>query len=164
MRRYSEHVDADDWAFERLDVLSGAIPSSSEVVEFLKNPIYFWISVPLTHHYKKCPVMWTIIGSINENPEISLSSRNNPEMSQCSLDLPMLANFSIYIFPNIFSELAGIIQIIKSPLTTMLIKYQKLLRNRNCLNFLMFLQGVEESCEYHIQVFIHTSDEIVSRG
>ena len=22
---------------------------------------YFWISVPLTHNYKKCPVMWTII-------------------------------------------------------------------------------------------------------
>ena len=41
--------------------------------------------------------MWTIIGSINENPEISLSSRNNPEMSQRSSDLPMLANFSIYV-------------------------------------------------------------------
>ena len=63
-------------------------------------------------------------------------------MSQRSSDLPMLANFSIYIyFPNIFSELAGIIQIIKSPLTTMLIKGQKPLTNRNCLNFLMFLQG-----------------------
>ena len=45
---------------------------------------YFWISVPLTHHYKKCPVMWTIIGLIGKNPEISLSSRNNPEMSQRS--------------------------------------------------------------------------------
>ena len=32
-----------------------------------------------------------------------------------------------------------IVEIIKSPLTTMLIKYQKLLTNRNCLNFLMFL-------------------------
>ena len=85
--------------------------------------------------------MWTIIGLISKNPEISLSSRNNPEMSQHSSDLPMLANFSIYVFPNIFSDLAGIIQIIKSPLTTMLIKYQKLLTNCNCLNFLMFLHG-----------------------
>ena len=58
---------------------------------------YFWISVPLTHHYKKCPVMWTIIELINKNPEISLSSRNNPEMSQRSSDVPMLVNFSIYM-------------------------------------------------------------------
>ena len=43
--------------------------------------------------------MWTIIELISKNPEISLSSRNNPEMSQCSSDVPMLANFSIYIFP-----------------------------------------------------------------
>ena len=35
----------------------------------------------------------------DRNPEISLSSRNNPEMFQCSSDLPMLVNFSIYIFP-----------------------------------------------------------------
>ena len=55
--------------------------------------------MPLTQHYKKCPVMWTIIELINKNPEISLSSRNNPEMSQRSSDVPMLANFSIYIFP-----------------------------------------------------------------
>ena len=41
--------------------------------------------------------MWTIIGLIIKNPEISLSSRNNPEMSQRSSDLPMLANFSIYM-------------------------------------------------------------------
>ena len=53
--------------------------------------------MPLTHHYKKCPVMWMIIGLISKNPEISVSSRNNPEMSQCSLDVPMLVNFSIYI-------------------------------------------------------------------
>ena len=44
--------------------------------------------------------MWTIIGLISKNPEISLSSRNNPEMSQHSSDLPMLANFSIYVFPQ----------------------------------------------------------------
>ena len=51
----------------------------------------------------------------------------------------------LYIyFPNIFSELAGIVQIIKSPLTTMLIKYQKVLTNRNCLNFSMFLQGANQ--------------------
>ena len=41
--------------------------------------------------------MWTIIELISKNPEISLSSRNNPEMSQCSLDVPMLVNFSIYM-------------------------------------------------------------------
>ena len=46
----------------------------------------------------------------DRNPEISLSSRNNPEMSQCSLDLPMLVNFSIYIyFLEIFSELGAIV-------------------------------------------------------
>ena len=56
--------------------------------------------MPLTHHYKKCPVMWTIIELISKNPEISLSSRNNPEMSQRSLDVPIVANFSIYIFPG----------------------------------------------------------------
>ena len=61
---------------------------------------YFSISVPLTHHYKKCPVMWTIIELISKNPEISLSSRNNPEMSQLSSDVPIVANFSIYIFPG----------------------------------------------------------------
>ena len=31
---------------------------------------------------------------------MSLSSRNNPEMSQRSLDVPIVANFSIYIFPG----------------------------------------------------------------
>ena len=87
--------------------------------------------------------MWTIIELISKNPEISLSSRNNPEMSQHSSDVPMLVNISIYIyFPHIFSELAGTIQIIKSLLSTMLFQCQKLLTNRNCLNFLMFLQGV----------------------
>ena len=44
--------------------------------------------------------MWTIIELISKNPEISLSSRNNPEMSQRSLDVPIVANFSIYIFPG----------------------------------------------------------------
>ena len=33
----------------------------------------------------------------SKNPEISLSSRNNPEMSQCSLDVPIVVKFSIYI-------------------------------------------------------------------
>ena len=61
-------------------------------------------------------------------------------MSQRSSDVPMLVNISIY-FPNIFSELAGTIQIIKSPLSTMLFQCQKLLTYRNCLNILMFLQG-----------------------
>ena len=62
-------------------------------------------SGPLTHHYKKCPVMWTIIGLISKNPEISLASRNNPEMSECSSDLPMSANFSIYIYISMGSFL-----------------------------------------------------------
>ena len=35
----------------------------------------------------------------HRNPEISLSSRNNPEMSQRSLDVPIVVKFSIYIFP-----------------------------------------------------------------
>ena len=40
----------------------------------------------------------------------SVSSRNNPEMSQYSLDVPIVVNFSIYIyFHEIFSELGGII-------------------------------------------------------
>ena len=43
----------------------------------------------------------------------------------------MLEIFLYIYFPRIISNLAGIIQIIKSPLTTMLIKYQKLLTNRN---------------------------------
>ena len=44
--------------------------------------------------------MWMIIELISKNPEISLSIRNNPEMSQRSLDVPIAANFSIYIFPG----------------------------------------------------------------
>ena len=55
--------------------------------------------MPLTHHYKKCPVMWTIIELISKNPEISVSSRNNPEMSQHSSDVPIVVIFSIYIYP-----------------------------------------------------------------
>ena len=54
--------------------------------------------------------MWTIIELISKNPEISLSSRNNPEMSQHSLDVPIVVNFSIYIyFQDMFTDLAGII-------------------------------------------------------
>ena len=52
--------------------------------------------------------MWTIIELISKNPEISLSSRNNPEMSQRSSDVPIVANFYIY-FQDMFTELAGII-------------------------------------------------------
>ena len=52
--------------------------------------------------------MWTIIGLISKNPEISMSSRNNPEMSQCSSDVPIVVKFSIYIL-EIFSQLGGII-------------------------------------------------------
>ena len=52
--------------------------------------------------------MWTIIELISKNPEISLSSRNNPEMSQRSSDVPIVVKFSIY-FLEIFSELGGII-------------------------------------------------------
>ena len=54
--------------------------------------------------------MWMIIELISKNPEISLSSRNNPEMSQRSSDVPIVVKFSIYIyFLEIFSELGGII-------------------------------------------------------
>ena len=35
----------------------------------------------------------------HRNREISLSSRNNPEMSQHSSDVPIVVNFSVYIFP-----------------------------------------------------------------
>ena len=41
--------------------------------------------------------MGTIIELISKNPEISLSSRNNPEMSQCSSDVPIVVKFSIYM-------------------------------------------------------------------
>ena len=41
--------------------------------------------------------MWTIIELISKNPEISLSSKNNPEMSQRSLDVPIVVKFSIYV-------------------------------------------------------------------
>ena len=102
---------------------------------------YFWISVPLTHHYKKCPVMWMIIELISKHPEISLSSRNDPEMSQHSSDVPIVVKFSIYIFPwdllwsgwyhlkNIFLHWVQCFSL-----------YQNSLKNRKCLNFLMFLQ------------------------
>ena len=49
--------------------------------------------------------------------------------------------FYIY-FLEILSELGCIVENINSPLTIMLIKSQKLLTNRNCPNFLMFLHGV----------------------
>ena len=87
--------------------------------------------------------MWTIIELISKNPEISLSSRNNPEMSQRSSDVPIVVNFSICIFPwdlilsgwyhlkYMFLHWAQCFSLC-----------QKLLKNRNCLNFLMFLQGV----------------------
>ena len=47
----------------------------------------------------------------HRNPEISLSSRNNPEMSQRSSGVAIVVNFSIY-FHEIFTELGGIIKII----------------------------------------------------
>ena len=37
MKGCSVHVGADDWAFDRFGVLSGAIPSASEAYEFLTN-------------------------------------------------------------------------------------------------------------------------------
>ena len=46
----------------------------------------------------------------DRNPDTSLSSRNNPEMSQRSSDVPIVVKFSIYIyFLEIFSELGGIV-------------------------------------------------------
>ena len=56
--------------------------------------------MPLTHHCKKCTVMWTIMALIGKNPLTSVTSLKNLEMSQCSSDVPMLVNFSIYIFPS----------------------------------------------------------------
>ena len=40
-----------------------------------------------------------IIELISKNPEICLSSKNNPEMSQRSSDIPIVVKVSIYIFP-----------------------------------------------------------------
>ena len=43
-------------------------------------------------------------------PLTSVTSLKNLEMSQYSSDVPMLVNFSIYIyFPHIFTELGGIV-------------------------------------------------------
>ena len=56
--------------------------------------------MPLTHHCKKCTVMWMIMELIGENPLISVTSLYNIEMSQRSSDVPILVNFSIYIFPS----------------------------------------------------------------
>ena len=56
--------------------------------------------MPLTHHCKKCTVMWMIMELIGENPLIFVTSLYNIEMSQRSLDVPILVNFSIYIFPS----------------------------------------------------------------
>ena len=64
--------------------------------------------------------MWMIIGLISKNPEISLSSRNNPEMSQCSSDVPIVVKFSTYI--SMRSSLNCVVSFKKyiSPLSTML--------------------------------------------
>ena len=81
---------------------------------------YLWISVPLTHHCKKCTVMWMIMELIGENPLISVTSLCNLEMSQRSSDVPILVNFSIYI--SLISSLnwAVSFKIYVSPLSTML--------------------------------------------
>ena len=88
--------------------------------------------------------MWTIVGLISKNPEISLSSRNNPEMSQHSSDVPIVVKFSIYI--SMRSSLNWVVSFKKyiSPLSTMLFPMSETLKNRKCLNFLMFLQGVTD--------------------
>ena len=99
--------------------------------------------MPLTHHYKKCPVMWTIIGLMSKNPEISLLSRNNPEMSQRSSDVPIVVKFSIdSIYISMRSSLNWVVsfKIYISPLSTMLFPMSETFKK--CLNFLMFLQGV----------------------
>ena len=56
--------------------------------------------MPLTDNCKKCTVIWTIMELIDENPLISVTSLYNLEMSQRSSDVPILVNFSIYIFPS----------------------------------------------------------------
>ena len=99
--------------------------------------------MPLTHHYKKCPVMWMIIELISKNPEISLSSRNNPEMSQHSSDVPIVVKFSIYIFPwDLLWSGWYHLKYIFLHWVQCFSLYQNSLKNRKCLNFLMFLQGV----------------------
>ena len=81
----------------------------------------------------------------DRNPEISLSSRNNPEMSQHSSDLPMLVNFSIYIFPwDLVSNELYRWWGFWAKKNWYFIDFhwsQKLLTNRKCQNQLMFLQG-----------------------
>ena len=78
----------------------------------------------------------------DRNPEISLSSRNNPEMSQHSSDVPMLAIFSIYIFPwdILWTGLYRLnnFQGKKNWYFIGIHWNQKLLTNRNCPKRLMF--------------------------
>ena len=73
-----------------------------------------------------------------------MSSRNNPEMSQHSSDVPMLVN----------SELGCIIENINSPSTTMLIKGQKLLTNRKLSEFF----DVSAGCRSHNSYCICTNN------
>ena len=51
-----------------------------------------------------------------------MSSRNNPEMSQCSSDVPIVVKFSIYIFPwdLLWTGWYHLKYIYVSPLSTML--------------------------------------------
>ena len=60
---------------------------------------YFWIFSNYFYYRLHDWALFILVCQWDRNPEISVSSRNNPEMSQRSLDLPMLVNFSIYIFP-----------------------------------------------------------------
>ena len=64
--------------------------------------------------------MWTIIELISKNPEISLSSRNNPEMSQCSSDVPIVVKFSVYISLRCSLNWVVSFKIYVSPLSIML--------------------------------------------
>ena len=76
--------------------------------------------MPLTHHCKKCTVMWMIMDLIGENPLISVTSLSSIKMSQCSSDVPILVNFYIYI--SLISSLnwAVSFKIYVSPLSKML--------------------------------------------
>ena len=64
--------------------------------------------------------MWTIMELIGENPLISVTSLSNIEMSQHSSDVPILVNFSTYIFPSYLLNWAVSFKIYVSPLSTML--------------------------------------------
>ena len=78
----------------------------------------FLISVPLTHHYKKCPVIWMIIGLISQ--KFSVSPKTSRNVS--SYVRMYLWFFYIYISMGSSLNWAVSFKIYFSPLTTMLVR------------------------------------------